>query len=66
MHQRGIQHVIASNKPPREFNFASPDMAWLTDITDIRTHEGWLYLAVVVDFLLKKVIGWSTQSLMTK
>ncbi|HBT6982998.1 TPA: IS3 family transposase, partial [Klebsiella pneumoniae] len=32
----------------------------------IRTHEGWLYLAVVVDLFSRKIIGWSMQSRMTK
>jgi putative transposase len=38
----------------------------VTDITHIRTHEGWLYLAVVVDLFSRKVIGWSMQSRITK
>lgn len=38
----------------------------MTDITYIRTHEGWLYLAVVVDLFSRRVIGWSMQSRMTK
>ncbi len=38
----------------------------VTDITYIRTHEGWLYLAVVVDLFSRKIIGWSMQSRMTK
>ncbi len=38
----------------------------MTDITYIRTHEGWLYLAVVVDLYSRKVIGWSIQPRMTK
>lgn len=33
-----------------------------TDITYIRTHEGWLYLAVVLDLFSRQVIGWSMQS----
>jgi|AGFS01.1.fsa_nt_gi Integrase core domain. len=32
----------------------------------IRIHEGWLYLAVVVDLFSRKIIGWSMQSRMTK
>lgn len=38
----------------------------MTDITYIRTHEGWLYLAVVVNLFSRKIIGWSMQSRMTK
>lgn len=31
----------------------------MTDITYIRTYEGWLYLAVVIDLFSRTVIGWS-------
>ena len=34
-------------------------MAWVTDITYIRTWQGWLYLAVVVDLYSRMVVGWS-------
>jgi len=44
----------------------APNDAWVTDITHIRTHEGWLYLAVVVDLFSRKVVGWSMQSRITK
>ncbi len=43
-----------------------PNTAWVTDITHIRTHEGWLYLTVVVDLHSRKVVGWSMQSRITK
>lgn len=65
-HRSDIEHIVTPNKLQRQFNPSSPDMAWVTDITYIRTHEGWLYLAVVVDLFSRKVIGWSMKSLMTK
>lgn len=34
----------------------------LTDITDIRTKEGWLYLAVVIDRFARKIIGWAMRA----
>jgi putative transposase len=34
----------------------------VTDITYIRTHEGWLYLAVVLDLFSRQVVGWSMSS----
>lgn len=43
----------------REFSVDAPNKAWVTDITYIRTWQGWLYLAVVVDLHARKVIGWS-------
>lgn len=33
--------------------------SWITDITYIRTHEGWLYLAVGLDLSSRQVVGWS-------
>ncbi|MFT6350186.1 MAG: putative transposase [Psychromonas sp.] len=42
-----------------------PDTAWVGDITDIKTYEGWLYLPVVLDLYSRKVIGCSMQSTMT-
>ncbi|MBE4112219.1 IS3 family transposase, partial [Vibrio parahaemolyticus] len=42
------------------------NQSWVTDITYIKTHEGWLYLAVVVDLFSRRVIGWSMKSRITK
>ena len=35
-----------------------PDQIWLSDITYVATREGWLYLAVILDFFSRKVVGW--------
>ena len=43
----------------REFDVASRNEAWLSDITYIATAEGWLYLCVVIDLFSRKVVGWS-------
>jgi len=45
----------------RKFDVASANKAWVTDITYIRTWEGWLYLAVVMDLFSRKIIGCSTR-----
>ena len=37
----------------------------MTDITYIKTHEGWLYLCVVIDLFSRRVVGWSAQARMT-
>ncbi len=39
---------MSPNSLQRQFNPDAPDERWITDITYIRTHEGWLYLAVVI------------------
>ena len=50
---------VADNVLERNFNQNAPDAAWVTDISYIRTWEGWLYLAVVIDVFSRRVIGWS-------
>ena len=55
----GRPSIIAPNTLDREFTVARPDQAWVTDITYIRTWQGWLYLAIVVDLYSRKVVGWS-------
>ena len=38
----------------------------MTDITYIRTWQGWLYLAVVLDLYARKVVGWSMKPTLGK
>ena len=52
---------MADNALNREFDVDAPDQFWVTDITYIRTHEGFLYLAVVIDLFSRRVVGWSMQ-----
>ncbi len=53
-------HPIAPNRLNREFCQPQPDQAWGADITYVRTAEGWLYLAVVIDLCSRKIVGWAT------
>jgi len=46
-------------KHERTFTFASPNMAWVGDITYNWTDEGWLYTAIVKDLCTKDVVGFS-------
>jgi putative transposase len=55
----GRPSLIAANHLQRQFTVDHPDQAWVTDITYLRTWQGWLYLAVVLDLHSRKVIGWS-------
>ena len=55
----GKPAVVAPNHLQREFTVEAPNQSWVTDITYIRTHEGWLYLAVVLDLWSRMVVGWS-------
>lgn len=65
-HRSGESHIVVPNRLQRQFNPESPDKSWMTDINHIRTHEEWLYLAIVVDLFSRRVIGWSMQSRITK
>lgn len=65
-HRAGELHKVTPNILQRQFNPQAPNESWVTDITYIRTHEGWLYLAVVLDLFSRRVIGWSMQSRITK
>jgi putative transposase len=47
------------NTLDRQFDTTSPDTAWVTDITYIKTNEGFAYLAVVIDLYSRRVVGWS-------
>lgn len=50
---------VAANILNRQFNPGAPDVAYVTDITYIRTASGWLYLAIVLDLYARKVVGWA-------
>jgi len=56
---------VSPNILQREFDVAEPNKVWVTDITYIRTHEGWLYLATVLDLFSRQVVGWSMNAQMT-
>jgi putative transposase len=43
----------------RQFTADRPDRLWVTDITQHRTGQGWLYCAVVLDVYSRRVVGWS-------
>ena len=55
----GKPAVLTPNLLKRQFTATVPNAAWATDITYIRTWQGWLYLAVVIDLFSRKVVGWS-------
>jgi putative transposase len=50
---------VAPNLLNQEFWSEKPDSIWTGDITYIRTSQGWLYLAVVLDICTRKIVGWS-------
>src|SRR5699024_12052402 len=59
---RNVTGVQTCALPIWQINRDNPDRAWVTDITYIKTGEGWLYLCVMIDLFSRKVIGWHTSS----
>jgi putative transposase len=50
---------ISDDLVHRQFRPDRPDRLWVQDITQHRTSEGWVYMAVVIDAWSRRVIGWS-------
>lgn len=50
----------------RNFAAERPNAVWVSDISYVRTGEGWLYLAVVIDLYARRVVGWATSSRLTQ
>jgi transposase InsO family protein len=50
---------VAPNILDRRFHWEQPNQAWVTDLTCIRTDEGWLYLAVIIDLFSRRIVGWA-------
>ena len=58
----GKLSIVVDNTLNRQFDVDAPDRFWVTDITYIKTYEGFLYLAVVIDLYSRRVVGWATHS----
>lgn len=52
-------YPVAPNLLGQEFWTNAAHRIWMSDITYIRTWEGWLYLTVILDLFSRKVVGWS-------
>lgn len=62
----GKPDSVAENELNRGFDVEAPNTWWVTDITYIKTHEGFLFLAVVIDLFARNVVGWSMSDRMTE
>jgi len=58
-YEAGRPATTADNVLEQDFNSPKPDRVWVTDITYIRTLEGWLYLCAVIDICSRRAVGWS-------
>lgn len=52
-------YPVADNLLDRNFQPEQPGQVWVSDITYIRTMQGWLYLTIIMDLAMRKVIGWA-------
>ena len=52
------KYGASPNLLDRQFTATRPNQVWVSDITYIRTDEGWLYLAVLLDLYSRQVVGW--------
>jgi putative transposase len=53
------KYPIAPNVQDRKFMDSRPGEAWVSDITYVRTYQGWLYLTVIIDLFDRKVVVWA-------
>lgn len=58
------KYPVVENKLNRQFKVDKIATAWVSDITYIKTTQGWLYLTIILDLADRKIIGWSLSSTM--
>lgn len=51
---------VAPNLLDQDFTCDGPDQKWGVDISYVWTAEGWLYLAIVLDFYARRIVGWAS------
>ena len=61
----GKPSLVVDNHLNRQFETDAPNITWVTDITYVKTQEGFAYLAVVIDLFSRMVVGWSLQQRQT-
>lgn len=59
-------HTVAPNLLNQDFRAEAANETWVADITYIDTHEGWLYLAAILDVYSRKIVGWSMRTRLQK
>jgi len=63
--KRNHSHAVEDNLLNQNFNPLAPNEVWAGDITYLKTGEGWMYLAVVMDLYSRRIVGWHIDKQMT-
>lgn len=57
--KRAARRDSSEDLVERKFDAEGPNEAWFADITYVKTRQGWLYLALVMDIWSRRIVGWS-------
>ena len=63
--KRNDKDAVALNLLNQNFNPVGPNEVWAGDITYLKTGEGWMYLAIVMDLFSRRIVGWHIDKRMT-
>jgi len=53
---------VAKNVLKQQFNPIEANLVWAGDVKYLKTNQGWVYLAIVMDLYSRRIIGWSISS----
>jgi len=63
--KRKHSDAVADNLLNQNFNPIGPNQVWAGDVTYLKTGEGWMYLAIVMDLYSRRIVGWHIDKRMT-
>ena len=63
--KRKHSDAVADNLLNQNFNPIGPNQVWAGDVTYLKTGEGWMYLAIVMDLFSRRIVGWCIDKRMT-
>ncbi len=58
------EYAVSPNILKRNFETDRPNQVWVSDITYVKTRQGWAYLCTVLDLFARKIVGWSVMDTM--